>query len=399
MVLNVPRGFKFVGINCGIKKCKKDLAIAYSEKECTAYGMFTTNVVKAAPVIYDKELLARNPKGIRAIVVNSGNANACTGEGGMKNTLKMAKKVAEKLGFTQDSVLVSSTGVIGVQLPIEKIESGIERAVNLLTDDPIQFAEAMMTTDTAIKLSYREIEIGGKNVRILGIAKGSGMIHPNLATMLSFIFTDAKISYNALKMSLRNSVDKSYNMIDVDRDTSTNDSVIILANGLAENKEIVENTKEYEDFCKTLDEVNIELAKKIVEDGEGATKLIQVEVINAPSEEIARKIARSIISSNLVKTAIYGEDANWGRIIAAAGYSGAVFDVSMVDLRLSNEQEDLMVFEKGQGVLFDENVAKRILCSTKVFLVFDMNCGNAQAVAWGCDLTEKYVQINGRYRT
>ncbi|HEY8542392.1 MAG TPA: bifunctional glutamate N-acetyltransferase/amino-acid acetyltransferase ArgJ, partial [Pseudothermotoga sp.] len=286
-----------------------------------------------------------------------------------------------------------------VQLPIEKIESGIERAVNLLTDDPIQFAEAIMTTDTAIKLSYREIEIGGKNVRILGIAKGSGMIHPNLATMLSFIFTDAKISYDALKMSLKNSVDKSYNMIDVDRDTSTNDSVIILANGLAENKEIVENTKEYEDFCKALDEVNIELAKKIVEDGEGATKLIQVEVINAPNEEVARKIARSIISSNLVKTAIYGEDANWGRIIAAAGYSGAAFDVSMVDLRLSNGQEDLTVFEKGQGALFDEDVAKQILCSAKVFLVFDMNCGNAQAVAWGCDLTEKYVQINGRYRT
>lgn len=399
MVLNVPKGFKFVGINCGIKKCKKDLAIAYSENNCIACGMFTTNVVKAAPVVYNRKLLEKNPQNIRAIVVNSGNANACTGEQGMKNTIRMAKKVAEKLGLDDKTVLVSSTGVIGVQLPIEKIESGIERAVNLLTDDPIQFAEAIMTTDTAIKLSYREVQLSGRSVRILGTAKGSGMIHPNLATMLSFIFTDAKISYDTLKRLLRDSVNKSYNMIDVDGDTSTNDSIIVLANGLAENKEIVEGTKDYEDFRTAFDELNIELAKKIVEDGEGATKLIQVEVVNSPDEETAKKIARSVASSNLVKTAIYGEDANWGRIIAAAGYSGMAFDVEKLSLYLSDGQETIKVFEKGFGLYFDEEVAKKILSSTRVFLTIDMNCGNSQAIAWGCDLTEKYVQINGRYRT
>lgn len=399
MVLNVPRGFKFVGINCGIKKCKKDLGIVYSEKECLAHGMFTRNLVKAAPVIYDMKLLQENPRSIRAIVVNSGNANACTGEEGMKNTVRMAKKVAEKLGLEDRTVLVSSTGVIGVQLPMEKIESGIERAVNLLTDDPIQFAESIMTTDTAIKISYRELELSGKNVRILGIAKGSGMIHPNLATMLSFLFTDAKISYDALKRLLENAVEKSYNMIDVDGDTSTNDTMIVLANGLAENKEIVEGTRDYEDFRSAFDEINVELAKKIVEDGEGATKLIQVEVINAADEKTARKIARSIVSSNLVKTAIYGEDANWGRIIAAAGYSGANFHVEQLTLCLSDGYQKVRVFEKGQGIYFDEEMAKQILSSTRVFLTIDLNCGNSRAVAWGCDLTEKYVQINGRYRT
>ncbi|MFN3284165.1 MAG: bifunctional glutamate N-acetyltransferase/amino-acid acetyltransferase ArgJ, partial [Pseudothermotoga sp.] len=306
---------------------------------------------------------------------------------------------AEKLGLEDKTVLVSSTGVIGVQLPIEKIESGIERAVNLLTDDPIQFAEAIVTTDTAIKISYRELELSGKNVRILGIAKGSGMIHPNLATMLSFLFTDVKISYDALKKLLENAVDKSYNMIDVDGDTSTNDTVIVLANGLAENKEIVEGTRDYEDFRSAFDEINVELAKKIVEDGEGATKLIQVEVINAADEKTARKIARSIVSSNLVKTAIYGEDANWGRIIAAAGYSGANFDVEQLTLCLSDGYRKIRVFEKGQGIYFDEEMAKQILSSTRVFLTIDLNCGNSRAVAWGCDLTEKYVQINGRYRT
>ncbi len=399
MVLSVPKGFKFVGIYCGIKKCKKDLAIAFSQTMCTACGMFTTNTVKAAPVIYDKEVLEQNPEGIRAVVVNSGNANACTGEEGAKNVVRMAKKVAEELGIEPQSVVVASTGVIGVQLPIEKIENGMQKAVSLLQDDPIQFAEAIMTTDTAIKLSYREVELKGKTVRILGIAKGSGMIHPNLATMLSFIFTDAKISHNALKKILKNSVDKSYNMIDVDRDTSTNDSVIVLANGMAQNEEIVEGTEQYCHFENAFDEVNIELARKIVEDGEGATKLIQVEVINASDEESAKKIARSVVSSNLVKTAIYGEDPNWGRIIAAAGYSGMVFDISKVDLHLSNGRKSITVFQNGKGVYFDEQIAKQILSSTKIFLKIDMNCGNSKATAWGCDLTEKYIQINGRYRT
>lgn len=399
MVLDVPRGFKFVGIHCGIKKCKKDLAIAYSQTGCTAAGVFTTNVVKAAPVLYDMQLLEKNSHNIRALVINSGNANACTGEQGMRNTIRMAEKVAQQLNLPQNSVLVSSTGVIGVQLPIEKVENGIEKAVGLLTDDPIQFAEAITTTDTSIKLSYKEVELSGRSVRILGVAKGSGMIHPNLATMLSFIFTDAKISQQTLKKLLKDSVEKSYNMIDVDGDTSTNDTVIVIANGLAGNEQLIEDTEEYEKFRDAFDEVNIELAKKIVEDGEGATKLIQIEVKNALSPETARRIARSVISSNLVKTAIYGEDANWGRIIAAAGYSGVDFDVRKITLQLSDGQEAITVFESGHGTDFDEEVARQILSSRRVLLTIDMNQGTSQAVAWGCDLTEKYVQINGRYRT
>jgi glutamate N-acetyltransferase/amino-acid N-acetyltransferase len=394
-----PSGFKFAGVHCKIKRKRKDLGIIFSEVPCVAAGVFTTNVVKAAPVIYDMEILKKNSNGIRAVVVNSGVANACTGEQGMINARRMAEKTAEELGVPVESVLVSSTGVIGVQLPMDKVENGIEEAVKVLSDDPLPFAEAIMTTDTKVKMHSTKVTIDGKEITVLGIAKGSGMIHPNMATMLSFITTDAKISEEALKKLLKLSVDDSYNMIDVDGDTSTNDMVIVLANGLAGNTTIQPETDGFWKLYEAVHEVNQVLAEKIVEDGEGATKVIEAHVVNAPDMKSARLIARSIVSSNLVKTAVYGEDANWGRIIAAAGYSGAAFDPNKLDLFFESEAGRIKVAENGQGVPFDEEEAKKILSEKKIKIILDMKQGKEAAKAWGCDLTEKYVEINGRYRT
>ncbi|ABQ47087.1 glutamate N-acetyltransferase / N-acetylglutamate synthase [Thermotoga petrophila RKU-1] len=394
-----PSGFKFAGVHCKIKRKRKDLGIIFSEVPCVAAGVFTTNVVKAAPVIYDMEILKKNSNGIRAVVVNSGVANACTGEQGMINARRMAEKTAEELGVPVESVLVSSTGVIGVQLPMDKVENGIEEAVKVLSNDPLPFAEAIMTTDTKVKMHSTKVTIDGKEITVLGIAKGSGMIHPNMATMLSFITTDAKISEEALKKLLKLSVDDSYNMIDVDGDTSTNDMVIVLANGLAGNTTIQPETDGFWKLYEAVHEVNQVLAEKIVEDGEGATKVMEVHVVNAPDIKSARLIARSIVSSNLVKTAIYGEDANWGRIIAAAGYSGATFDPDKLDLFFESEAGRIKVAENGQGVPFDEEEAKKILSEKKIRIILDMKQGKETAKAWGCDLTEKYVEINGRYRT
>jgi glutamate N-acetyltransferase/amino-acid N-acetyltransferase len=394
-----PSGFKFAGVHCKIKRKRKDLGIIFSEVPCVAAGVFTTNVVKAAPVIYDMEILKKNSNGIRAVVVNSGVANACTGEQGMINARRMAEKTAEELGVPVESVLVSSTGVIGVQLPMDKVENGIEEAVKVLSDDPLPFAEAIMTTDTKVKMHSTRVTIDGKEITVLGIAKGSGMIHPNMATMLSFITTDAKISEEALKKLLKLSVDDSYNMIDVDGDTSTNDMVIVLANGLAGNTTIQPETDGFWKLYEAVHEVNQVLAEKIVEDGEGATKVIEAHVVNAPDMKSARLIARSIVSSNLVKTAVYGEDANWGRIIAAAGYSGATFDPDKLDLFFESEAGRIKVAENGQGVPFDEEEAKKILSEKKIRIILDMKQGKETAKAWGCDLTEKYVEINGRYRT
>jgi glutamate N-acetyltransferase/amino-acid N-acetyltransferase len=394
-----PSGFKFAGVHCKIKRKRKDLGIIFSEVPCVAAGVFTTNVVKAAPVIYDMEILKKNSNGIRAVVVNSGVANACTGEQGMINARRMAEKTAEELGVPVESVLVSSTGVIGVQLPMDKVENGIEEAVKVLSNDPLPFAEAIMTTDTKVKMHNTRVTIDGKEITVLGIAKGSGMIHPNMATMLSFITTDAKISEEALKKLLKLSVDDSYNMIDVDGDTSTNDMVIVLANGLAGNTTIQPETDGFWKLYEAVHEVNQVLAEKIVEDGEGATKVIEAHVVNAPDMKSARLIARSIVSSNLVKTAVYGEDANWGRIIAAAGYSGAAFDPNKLDLFFESEAGRIKVAENGQGVPFDEEEAKKILSEKKIRIILDMKQGKETAKAWGCDLTEKYVEINGRYRT
>ncbi|MGH2331578.1 bifunctional glutamate N-acetyltransferase/amino-acid acetyltransferase ArgJ [Thermoanaerobacter mathranii] len=396
--IELPKGFLASGIFAGIKKRKKDVALIYSEKEANASAVFTTNKVKAAPVILDME---RIKKGVaQAIVVNSGNANACTGEKGLEDAINMAKKVSQLLKIDEKSVLVCSTGVIGVPLPMEKVLKGIEVAAeNLSTEGGYQAAEAIMTTDTFLKGVTAKFVIEGKTVTMTGFAKGSGMIHPNMATMLSFILTDASITKVALNKAFKETVDKTYNMISVDGDMSTNDTAIILANGEAQNKTIEEGTHEFDIFYRALEHVNKILAKLIVKDGEGATKFMEVNVINAKTEKDARLAAKSIVNSNLVKTAIFGEDANWGRILAAVGYSGADFDASRVDIYLKSMKGEIKVCENGGYIFFDEALAKEILKEKEITVTVDMKAGEYSGTAWGCDLSYDYVKINGSYRT
>ncbi len=396
-MVSVPEGFLFSAVHCGIRRKRKDLGIIYSLLPCSAAGTFTTNSVKAAPVIYTSGVLQKNNSAIRAIVVNSGIANSCTGEIGLRNTMAVAKFLAQKLIIDENSVLVASTGLIGPQLPVEKITAGIEMAVQSFSTNPVDFAEAITTTDTRLKLSSAQLTVNGKTVKILGVAKGSGMIHPNMATMLAFVLTDAKISPDLLKRLFKSSVDQTFNMIDVDGDTSTNDMALVLANGFSD-VEIEPRTKVCQKFYQAMNAVNMELAKKIVEDGEGSSKVIEVEVLNAPNVEKARKIARAIVSSNLVKTAVHLEDLNWGRILAAAGYSGVSFDYSKLDLYLSSGERTVKLVESGCGCLFDEESARFILSQREVKFILDLKQGRAKAKALGCDLTEKFIEIAGRYR-
>ncbi|ADD03386.1 MULTISPECIES: bifunctional glutamate N-acetyltransferase/amino-acid acetyltransferase ArgJ [Thermoanaerobacter] len=396
--IELPKGFLASGIFAGIKKRKKDVALIYSEKEANASAVFTTNKVKAAPVILDME---RIKKGVaQAIVVNSGNANACTGEKGLEDAINMAKKVSQLLKIDEKNVLVCSTGVIGVPLPMEKVLKGIEVAAETLsTEGGYQAAEAIMTTDTFLKGVTAKLVIEGKTVTMTGFAKGSGMIHPNMATMLSFILTDASITKTALDKAFKETVEKTYNMISVDGDMSTNDTAIILANGEAQNKTIEEGTHEFDIFYRALEHVNKTLAKLIVKDGEGATKFMEVNIVNAKSEKDARLAAKSIVNSNLVKTAIFGEDANWGRILAAVGYSGADFDVNRVDIYLKSLKGEIKVCENGGYIFFDEALAKEILKEKEITVTVDMKAGEYSGTAWGCDLSYDYVKINGSYRT
>lgn len=396
------KGFKSTGGIGGIKKNgKKDLAFIYSEVLANGAGAFTTNVVKAAPVLWDEKIL-NNKNKIKGIVVNSGNANACTGKTGEENTKLMAQTYAECIGAETEQILVASTGVIGVQLPIEKVIDGIKNITphlgNLLKDG-ILAAESIMTTDLVKKEIAIEFEISGKKVRMGGIAKGSGMIHPNMATLLSFITTDINISQELLEKAIKNSVIDSYNMISVDRDTSTNDTVIILANGLAGNNEIKDTSNDYYTFKRALDYLNKELAKSMARDGEGATKFIEMNVLEAESIEKARKIAKSVITSNLTKTAMFGEDANWGRVLCAMGYAGVDFDISEVKLMFSSKAGELVVMEKGIAVTFDEAIASKILAETDITITAEMGEGDYSATAWGCDLSYDYIKINGDYRS
>lgn len=396
--IELPKGFLASGIFAGIKKRKKDVALIYSEKVANASAVFTTNKVKAAPVILDME---RIKKGVaQAIVINSGNANACTGEKGFEDAVNMAKKVSQLLKIDEENVLVCSTGVIGVPLPMEKVLKGIEAAAeNLSTEGGYQAAEAIMTTDTFLKGVTAKFVIEGKIVTMTGFAKGSGMIHPNMATMLSFVLTDANITKTALNKAFKETVDKTYNMISVDGDMSTNDTAIILANGEAQNKTIEEGTHEFDIFYRALEHVNKILAKLIVKDGEGATKFMEVNIVNAKTEKDARLAAKSIVKSNLVKTAIFGEDANWGRILAAVGYSGADFDASRVDIYLKSMKGEIKVCENGGYIFFDEALAKEILKEKEITVTVDMKAGEYSGTAWGCDLSYDYVKINGSYRT
>ncbi|KHO61822.1 MULTISPECIES: bifunctional glutamate N-acetyltransferase/amino-acid acetyltransferase ArgJ [Thermoanaerobacter] len=396
--IELPKGFLASGIFAGIKKSKKDIALIYSEKVANAAAVFTTNKVKAAPVLLDMKRIEKGTA--QAIIINSGNANACTGEKGFGDAVNMAKKVSQLLKIDEENVLVCSTGVIGAPLPMEKVLKGIETAAeNLSTEGGYQAAEAIMTTDTFLKGVTAKFVIEGKIVTMTGFAKGSGMIHPNMATMLSFILTDANITKVALNKAFKETVDKTYNMISVDGDMSTNDTAIILANGEAQNKIIEEGAHEFDVFYKALEYVNKTLAKLIVKDGEGATKFMEVNIVNAKTEEDARLAAKSVINSNLVKTAIFGEDANWGRILAAVGYSGADFDVNDVDIYLKSVKGEIKVCENGGYIFFDEALAKEILKEKEITITVDMKAGEYSATSWGCDLSYDYVKINGSYRT
>lgn len=390
--------FKAIGIHCGIKKKKKDLCIIYSEKKSVAAATFTTNKVKAAPVILNMDNIKSS--NTQAIVVNSGNANACTGDEGLTNAYNMAKSAADSLGLSPKEVLVASTGIIGVPLPMDIVIPGIKKACDLLSySGGESAAEAIMTTDTFTKKITVEIEIDGKSVLISGIAKGSGMIHPNMATMLSFIVSNVNISKEMLSMALKDSVENSYNMISVDGDTSTNDMVIAMANGSAENSLIYNNSSDFIKFKEALDFVNKELSKMIAMDGEGATKLIEVSLYNAKTLKDARSCAKSVVSSSLVKSAFFGSDANWGRILCALGYSNGEFSPEKIDISFNNDAGTVQLVKNGKGLCFNEELAKDILDKKNINITIDLKDGNYNATAWGCDLTYDYVKINGSYRS
>lgn len=392
-----PVGYSYAGIHAGLKKRKKDMALIVSDRMATSAAAFTTNVVKAAPVIYDMGILKGGKA--QAILVNSGNANACTGTRGLEDAGHSAALIAHELGIPEDAVFVSSTGVIGVPLDMERIEGGIKELATSLGDDPIPAAEAILTTDTKTKLASVEVEIDGKSVTISGMAKGSGMIHPNMATMLCFIITDATIGHEALQKLLGKGISDSFNMISVDGDTSTNDSVIVLANGASGCGEIEEGSTAYAAFAAAFDQVLGELARQIVKDGEGASRFIEMRVTGASSKADARTLARAVISSSLVKAAFFGADANWGRILCAMGYSGASFNPDLVDLDFISAKGKIRVLEGGVPLPFDEDEAKAILLEKEVAVLADCHQGDGEAVAWGCDLTYDYVKINGDYRS
>lgn len=394
--VTAPSGFLAQGVEAVIKKPdKKDVAIICSTHPAQAAGVFTTNIVRAACVDIDRAHLENGTA--QAIVANSGNANACTGQPGWDDTVEMARLTGELLDIDPHDVLIASTGVIGVAMPMDRIEQGIRAvAAGLSRQGANNAAQAIMTTDLVSKEIAVEIEIEGHRVRIGAMAKGSGMIHPNMATMLSFITTDAAISSQCLYKMLVKTTGQSFNMISVDRDTSTNDMVLILANGLAGNKCIDSpDSAAGKAFQLALDYVTISLAKMIARDGEGATRLIEVQVVNADSHTTARTVARSITSSNLTKAAVFGEDANWGRILAAAGYSGACFDPGTVDIYLGDQQ----MAADGKGLDFDEDQVRQQLQQDPVVIKLDMKAGQERATAWGCDLTYDYVRINAAYRT
>ena len=400
--VTAAKGFEAAGVASGIrKKGRLDMAIVYSQKPCHVAGAFTTNVVKAAPVKWDQKIVKESAYA-QAVVVNSGIANACTGAEGYGYCQKTAEKMSEVLGIPTEAVLVGSTGVIGMQLPMDKITAGVEQLVevkNTSIEAGTAAAQAIMTTDTCKKEIALQVEIDGVTVTIGGMAKGSGMIHPNMCTMLSFITTDAAISKSALQKALSADVEDTYNMISVDGDTSTNDTVLVLANGMAGNQEIVEDTESYEIFAKGLREVNEYLAKQMAGDGEGATALFEVNVIGAETKEQAKILSKSIACSNLVKTAIAGHDANWGRIICAMGYSGAQFDPEKVDLFFESKAGKIQITENGVALNYSEEKATEILSQEVVIATADIKMGNEKATAWGCDLTHGYISINADYRS
>lgn len=400
--VTAPKGFLASGLNAGIKnQTKKDMAMVFSSTPCAAAGVFTTNLVKAAPVKWDKEIVTTSPY-VQAVVVNSGIANACTGAEGLGYCADTAAEAAAALNIPKTAVLVASTGVIGKQLPIDKIKSGVTALSKVLgssREDAKLAAEAIMTTDTKSKEVACTFELGGKQVTIAGMCKGSGMIHPNMCTMLCFVTTDVAISHELLQKALSEDVVDTFNMISVDGDTSTNDTVLVMANGQAENTPITKEGEDYKTFCEALHFIMLELSKKIAGDGEGCTCLFEATVIGAKDKNQARTIAKSVVCSSLTKAAVFGHDANWGRILCAMGYSGAQFDPEVVDIWLESKAGTIKIVENGIVTDYSEETATKILSEEEVIAKMDIKEGNETATAFGCDLTYEYVKINGDYRS
>ena len=400
--VTAAKGFMAAGVEAGIKyQNRKDMAMVYSKTPCRAAGVFTTNVVKAAPVLWDKEVVESEWEA-QAILVNSGIANACTGKLGYEYCRETAGAAADALEISPQSVLICSTGVIGMQLPMEKMTEGVRmlaKAIKPGEEAGTDAAKAIMTTDTRNKQVAVKVTIGGKEVTIGGMCKGSGMIHPNMCTMLAFVTTDVNISKKLLQEALSADVQDTFNMVSVDGDTSTNDTLLVLANGQAENPEITEKGADYDTFVEALHYVNETLAKKIAGDGEGATALFEVKVIHADNKEDAKTLAKSVITSSLTKAALFGHDANWGRILCALGYSGAKFDPEAIELYLESSAGKILIFKDGMAADYSEEEATRILSCSEVTALVDMKMGEAEATAWGCDLTYDYVKINADYRS
>lgn len=394
--ITAAKGFTTGAIHCGIRnnKSKKELALIVSQVPCQTAAVYTKNKVKAAPLLLNKKHLVNGQA--QAICVNSGNANACAINDD-QNSYIQAKAAAEKLGLNVEDVLVASTGVIGVELPIDKIVNGIKEIE--LTTDWLETAKAIMTTDTTVKECSVEFELDGKTVHLGGIAKGSGMIHPNMGTMLCFITTDAAISHEMLDQMLKQNVKQTFNRISVDGDTSTNDMCIVMANGLAQNTYIDHEGEDAAIVNEALKMVMEALAIDIAKDGEGASRLITVQMQNAQSEQQAETLAMSVASSSLLKAAVFGQDANWGRVLCAMGYADTEFDPSLVDIYFASNQGKVLVCQQGKGIVFDEDLAAKILAKPEIEIIADLHAGDAQVTCWGCDLTYDYVKINGDYRT
>ena len=400
--VTAAKGFQAAAAAAEIKyKDRTDMAMIYSEVPCVAAGTFTTNVVKAAPVKWDQNVVYNHPYA-QAVICNSGIANACTGTEGYGYCKETADAAAETLGISPDGVLVASTGVIGMQVPIDRIKNGVKMMAPKLAgtlEAGTEAAKAIMTTDTVKKEVAVQIEIDGKTVTVGGMCKGSGMIHPNMCTMLGFVTTDINITKELLQEALSEDVKDTYNMVSVDGDTSTNDTVLLLANGMAGNAPITEKNEDYEKFKEALNYINTSLAKKIAGDGEGATALFEVKVIGAESKEQAVTLSKSIVTSSLTKAAIYGHDANWGRILCAMGYSGAQFDPEKVDLYFESRAGKIKIIENGVSTGYSEEEATKILSEDEVTAIADVKMGEASATAWGCDLTYDYIKINADYRS
>lgn len=393
------KGFTANGIHCGIRKnkAKRDLSLIFSEKKANAAAVYTTNLVKGAPLTVTKKHIADGTA--QAVICNSGNANTCNANG-IQIAEKMSELLGKKIGISPEDVIVSSTGVIGQPLDIEPIANGIPELVEGLgADNSNLAAEGIMTTDTKLKEVAVSFNIGGKECKIGGIAKGSGMIHPNMATMLVFITTDCAISSEMLQKALSGDIKNTFNMISIDGDTSTNDMVTVLANGMAENEEIVSDGEDFNEFMKALNTVTVHLCRLIAADGEGATRLIECSVSGAKTEKDAKMVAKSVVCSSLLKAAIFGADANWGRVLCAIGYSGANVDVDKIDVSFKSQKGEIAVCENGAGIDFSEEIAKEILLQDEIEIKVALNDGEFDSVAWGCDLTYDYVKINGDYRT